>query len=232
MRIGILGGSFNPVHNEHVAIAKYVKDELSLDKILILPNGLPPHKNTCQISFDDRVRMLQAVFDNSIFEISELEKDESVKHYSFNTLTMLNEIYPHDKLYFCMGMDSLNYLDKWFKGLELIKLTNLVVVGRDGYSLDDNNAPVNDFLQENQLSYLQSDFQERIFDTKNYCILLKKCFKGVSSSKIRTEFFNFYQKYGLDANIFEHLNEFKYVRDYLDPKVIAYIQSKKLYNTI
>ena len=51
MRIGILGGSFNPVHKDHYLLASYVKDVLSFDKFLIIPNAMPPHKNTCHISF-------------------------------------------------------------------------------------------------------------------------------------------------------------------------------------
>ena len=76
MRIGILGGSFNPVHKDHYLLASYIKDVLSLDKFLIIPNATPPHKNTCHISFDDRVKMLSlASFDKDVFEISDVEKD-------------------------------------------------------------------------------------------------------------------------------------------------------------
>ena len=96
---------------------------------------MPPHKNTCHISFEDRVKMLSLTsFDRNGFEISDIENDPSIPHYSYDTLEKLHNLYPHDALFFCMGMDSLAYLDKWHKGLELIKLSNLVVTGREGYS--------------------------------------------------------------------------------------------------
>ena len=184
MRIGILGGSFNPVHKDHYLLASYIKDILSLDKFLIIPNATPPHKNTCHISFDDRVKMLSlASFDKDVFEISDVEKDPNLPHYSYDTLEKLQKLYPHDALFFCMGMDSLAYLDKWHKGLELIKFSNLVVTGRDGYSFDDINQDVIPFIKDYGLSgdkNLELDDKELIslqnkdFVNKHYCIMRKR----------------------------------------------------------
>ena len=245
MRIGILGGSFNPVHKDHYLLASYIKDVLSLDKFLIIPNATPPHKNTCHISFDDRVKMLSlASFDKDVFEISDVEKDPNLPHYSYDTLEKLQKLYPHDALFFCMGMDSLAYLDKWHKGLELIKFSNLVVTGRDGYSFDDINQDVIPFIKDYGLSgdkNLELDDKELIslqnkdFVNKHYCIMLKRCFHNVSSSKIRKEFQDFYQKYpkfAKKSEFFENIDEYPCCKQYLDQAVIEYILENRIYKQL
>lgn len=245
MRIGILGGSFNPVHKDHYLLASYIKDVLSLDKFLIIPNAMPPHKNTCHISFEDRVKMLSLTsFDRDGFEISDIENDPSIPHYSYDTLEKLHNLYPHDALFFCMGMDSLAYLDKWHKGLELIKFSNLVVTGRKGYSYNDINQDVTPFIQnygllgkdklglcENELLKLQN----HDFINKHYCIILKRCFHNVSSSKIRIEFQDFYQKYANFAKkseFFEHIDDYPCCKQFLDKAVIEYILDNGIYRQI
>lgn len=245
MRIGILGGSFNPVHKDHYLLASYIKDVLSLDKFLIIPNATPPHKNTCHISFDDRVKMLSlASFDKDVFEISDVEKDPNLPHYSYDTLEKLQKLYPHDALFFCMGMDSLAYLDKWHKGLELIKFSNLVVTGRDGYSFDDINQDVILFIKDYGLSgdkNLELDDKELIslqnkdFVNKHYCIMLKRCFHNVSSSKIRKEFQDFYQKFANFAKkseFFEHIDDYPCCKQFLDKAVIEYILDNGIYRQL
>ena len=131
-----------------------------------------------------------------------------------------------------MGMDSLAYLDKWHKGLELIKFSNLVVTGRDGYSFDDINQDVIPFIRDYGLSGdkdLELDDKELIslqnkdFVNKHYCIMLKRCFHNVSSSKIRKEFQDFYQKYpkfAKKSEFFEHIDEYPCCKQYLDQAVI------------
>lgn len=243
MRIGILGGSFNPVHKDHYLLAEYIKDTLSLDRFLIIPNAMPPHKNTCHISFKDRVKMLSlASFDRDGFEICDIEKDPDIPHYSFDTLEKLKNLYPDDALFFCMGMDSLCYLDKWHRGLELIRYSNLVVTGREGYSTDDINADVLSFVekygfQSKSLSDENTFFKEthKDFVNNHSCIILKRCFHNVSSSKIRKEFQNFYQKYADFAKksvFFEHIDEYPYCKQYLNIAVAEYILDNGIYKQL
>lgn len=240
MRTGILGGSFNPVHKDHYLLASYIKKVLSLDRFLIIPNAMPPHKNTCHISFDDRVRMLTlSSFASDGFEISDIEKDPDIRHYSFDTLEKLKTLYHDDALFFCMGMDSLAYLDKWYRGLELIKFANLVVTGREGYSYNDINSDVIPFIRKYSLDSSEiSDENELIkykdidFVNNHYCIILKRCFHNVSSSKIRKEFKDYYQKYENSAKksvFFEHIDDYPCCKNYLNKYVIEYILDKGIY---
>lgn len=95
LNIGLYGGSFNPVHYGHINTARFVQQELGLDRLLFLPNASPPHKNTVKLPFADRLEILQAALDEcldpEIFAISLLEQDESKPHYTYDSLTTLQE---------------------------------------------------------------------------------------------------------------------------------------------
>lgn len=234
MRVAVFGGSFNPVHLDHVEMACYIRDQLNIDRFLVVPNATPPHKSTCSISFADRVNMLKDAFSGlSGFEISTIEKDPHTKHYTFDTLTKLKELYKDDMLFFCMGMDSLIYLDKWYKGLELIKLSNLVVTQREGYLYTQINEPVKKFLSENALLDTDRNFEPHLNNTdKNNCIILSRCFHSVSSSKIREEIEAFY-KTGSDkdncALFFDNIDSYPLCKNFLSRNTIEYIFRHSLY---
>lgn len=134
-RIGLLGGSFNPVHNDHLLLAEFVKQRLQLDRVFLIPNSAPPHKNTVQVSYRHRLRMLRLALEGHPgLDISEIESCPEHPHYTFDTLTLLRHHYGADTaLFFIMGMDSFLALDTWYRGLELSSLASLAVIMRKGY---------------------------------------------------------------------------------------------------
>lgn len=223
MRIGILGGSFNPVHKDHVKIASTIIDKLALDKMLILPNATPPHKNSCHLDFKTRLKLLKLSGFSKLehIEFSTLEQDESVCHYSIDTLKILKQTYKDDKLYFCMGQDSLNYLDKWHQGLNLIDYANLVVVGRCGYDLSKANPQVLEFLKTYRLDEHSPDFLNKFNSNCNYCITLDCTFNLISSSMLRDAFLKYFDNNDQSA--------LALIEDNLDKEVFNYILENHIY---
>lgn len=137
-KIGILGGTFDPPHNGHLLIASEVHDALSLDEIWFLPNGEPPHKPLSSgASTEHRIAMLErAVSDNLHFKIEKLEVDRTGPSYTFETMKLLHEREEGHQFYFIIGADMVEYLPKWHKIDELIKLVTFVGVQRPEYELN------------------------------------------------------------------------------------------------
>ncbi len=135
--IGIFGGTFNPVHNGHIAMAKAAADEFDLSKVVFLPNGNPPHKdNTDLIPSFHRYNMVAlATESESIFDISDYEIKRTLPSYTIDTQRALKKIY-NCPLYFIIGADSLYTLYKWKSYKQLIKECSFIVADRscDGRS--------------------------------------------------------------------------------------------------
>ena len=116
-RIGIMGGTFNPIHSVHLIMAQVAYHQFHLDKVLFMPSKHPPHKdNSVIISDEHRTRMIQLAIDgNSNFEFSDLELKREVTTYTSDTLTYLTEKNPDTEYYFIIGGDSLEQLENWHK---------------------------------------------------------------------------------------------------------------------
>ena len=135
MKIGLFGGAFNPPHVEHKRVIDEAKKTLGLDKIIIIPSYLPPHKRTADgTPFELRVSMCALAFPDC--EISEIERYSEDTNYTVNTLAKFKKIYPSDKLYFIIGGDSMADLFKWYKPEEILKQVEIVVYPRDGVVTD------------------------------------------------------------------------------------------------
>ena len=139
-RIGVLGGTFNPVHIGHLAIAESVCDDLKLKELLFVPCYYPPHKTKKSvIASKHRLNMLHlAIADNSKFRICEDEIKRKGKSYSIDTLEGLVKRYPVKTAFdFIIGADMLTGLKNWRRIDDLAKLVRFVVVGRGGYAKKD-----------------------------------------------------------------------------------------------
>ena len=135
-KIGVLGGSFNPVHNEHVNIAINAIKELGLDKLIIMPTFVPPHKNTVLAPPDHRLNMLKkAFFGIDKVEISDYEIKKGGTSYTYLTLTHLKQT-KNCELYFIFGEDLLGGFNTWRHPEEIAKLANIAVFRRENYSED------------------------------------------------------------------------------------------------
>ena len=132
-RIGILGGTFNPIHVSHIMIALAAKDALCLDKVLVMPSKRPPHKENSGIASDtDRAAMTElAIRGLEGFELSRLELDRDSEYtYTSDTLKELAGLYPDSRFYFIIGGDSLEQFHTWHEPGEILKNCVLVATGR------------------------------------------------------------------------------------------------------
>ena len=132
MRIGIFGGTFDPIHLGHLILAEQCRDQAKLDQVLFVPASLPPHKQQQTLtSFGQRVEMLTlAISGHAPFRVDELEKDRTGPSYTVDTLTQLQKQRPGDELCFILGSDSLHDLPLWYQPRRLLELATLLVVAR------------------------------------------------------------------------------------------------------
>ena len=133
MRIGIYGGAFNPVHKGHVKLAEEIKEKAHLDKIIIMPSGLSPHKSSGQlIDSEHRLEMCRLAFDKEYFEVSDLEIRREGKSYTVDTVTELKSVYPNDELYLVMGSDMLLSFHKWYRYEDILSAVTICATTRQG----------------------------------------------------------------------------------------------------
>jgi nicotinate-nucleotide adenylyltransferase len=137
-RIGVLGGTFDPVHNGHLYIANALRAALDLERVVWVPAGRPPHKTGQIVSNDlDRLAMLNlALADSATDEISTIDIDRSGPSYTADTLEMLAERFAPAQLFFLMGEDSLRDLPTWHDPERLLRVAELVVAARPGVDAD------------------------------------------------------------------------------------------------
>ena len=138
-RIGILGGTFNPIHNGHLAAAQDVRDRLKLDKVLFVPSYLPPHKQDEDVpSASQRLEMVHlAVFGNPYFEPSDIEIRRGGRSYTIDTIKALRAANPGAEYYFITGLDSFLDIQSWHRWQELLTLCSFAVISRPGYRFSD-----------------------------------------------------------------------------------------------
>ena len=137
-RIGIMGGTFNPVHKGHLALAKAAEAEFALDRIVFIPSGNPPHKRPGEVlDKEERYKMVKiAVGRIPNYSISRIELDRPGFSYAVDTIAALKRKYGKQaKLFFIMGLDSMGEILEWRKPLELFKLCEFIVGTRPGTKL-------------------------------------------------------------------------------------------------
>jgi len=147
-RVGVMGGTFDPVHIGHLRTAEEAIEMLNLDYLLFIPAAHPPHKPGKRIlPFAHRYRMLElAILDHPRFEVSDIEWKLPGKSYTAITLRTLRENARQGiELYFLIGLDAFLEIDTWWHYKELFRLANMVVLRRPGYSEEQ----VGEFLGRN-----------------------------------------------------------------------------------
>jgi nicotinate-nucleotide adenylyltransferase len=140
MKTGVLGGTFDPVHLGHLAVAKEARLRLGLSRLIFMPAGQPYFKDVGAVTpAEHRLKMLQLAAGRSrYYEISRLEIDRAGPSFAVDTLALLKEaLDPQDELYFILGWDSLMYLPTWKEPRRLISLCRLAAAPRPGYPTPD-----------------------------------------------------------------------------------------------
>jgi nicotinate-nucleotide adenylyltransferase len=132
MRIGILGGTFNPVHIAHLRIAEEVRERFELARVLFVPAATPPHKPLAgDLPYELRQQMVKlAIAGNPFFTISDIEGKREGKSYSIDTIHALRAEFPDDELFFVIGSDSFLDIGTWRRYETIFALCNIVVVER------------------------------------------------------------------------------------------------------
>jgi nicotinate-nucleotide adenylyltransferase len=145
MRVALFGGSFDPPHRGHVALARLARERLALDRVLVAPVGTQPLKQkTPPASFDDRVAMTRLAFANQPkTEISLIDapRPDGRSNYTIDTLaTLRQQLTPADALFCILGADSFLTMGKWYRSADLLTSCDFIVGGRPGFDLGQAEA--------------------------------------------------------------------------------------------
>lgn len=168
MKICVYSGTFNPVHKAHVELVEGILEEFDFDKIIIIPNNIPPHKNGEDIaSAQHRIKMLHLAFDDPRIEISDIEIARGGTSYSYDTVLAIKEKYKIEKkISFLLGTDAIMGLRSWHRFIEFTKEVDFIVAQREN---DFNPVTILVNLNINGLT----------------CALSKVPFKDISSTELR-----------------------------------------------
>lgn len=135
MKLGVLGGTFNPVHNAHLRLAEELRETLELERVLLVPAGDPPLKRRGVAPAHHRLEMLRrAVASNALLEVDELELRRRGPSYTVDTLAELSARWPGAELWFLVGADTLGELESWREPERLFALASFAVATRPGYA--------------------------------------------------------------------------------------------------
>ena len=138
MKIGIFGGTFNPIHYGHLRSAEEIRLIFGLDRIFFIPSGNPPLKRKDLADADHRYNMVRmAVRDNPYFEVLDIESIRPGKSYTVNTLEQLLKNYADADFYFILGIDAFLDIPNWREPEKILSLANFIVISRPGKSFVD-----------------------------------------------------------------------------------------------
>lgn len=131
-KIGIFGGTFNPIHNGHIYIAECVYSKLGLDRLIFVPTGIAPHKNNSDFApREHRFEMVKISIPDH-FDVSDYEIKSNGVCYTVDTMSAFKKLYKNDDLYYIIGGDSLRDFMSWKEPMKLFEMLHIVVVDREG----------------------------------------------------------------------------------------------------
>jgi nicotinate-nucleotide adenylyltransferase len=139
-KIGIYGGSFNPIHRGHVEIIKYVMREMKLDRIIVIPVGNPSHREDDLLAGEKRIELVKAACrDIPGVNVSSIEVKSEGVSYTYDTLLNLKKRYKEAEFYEIIGEDSAEYIDEWKDYEKMLNECKFVVLKRTGYNYKSDN---------------------------------------------------------------------------------------------
>ena len=184
MKIGILGGTFDPPHKAHIELAQFCKEKFNLDKIMFLPLGDAPHKKNVTKK-EIRLKMLEgAIGKNKDFFISLKEIEREGKTYTFDTLSSLDK---NNEYFYLIGGDTLKTLHTWYRAQDVFKLAKFIVVERPGVKAEKTVA------EQNGANVLRAEYTAQ----------------DISSTKIREMIKN-----DMDVSLFVNKETLKVINEY------------------
>lgn len=199
-KVAIMGGTFNPIHFGHLILAQNIKEMFQIDKIIFIPTGNSPHKNTL-LNAEHRYNMTKlAIEDNDDFLISDIEISKKEKCYTIDTLKQIKSMLNKEAtLYFITGTDSINQINTWKEYEKLFDYASFIAVERLGYKINEDLLK-NDKIHFCKTQYIQissTDIRERLYNNKNVSYLLpKNVLKYILENNLyKCDYFNKYDSY-------------------------------------
>lgn len=171
-RIGLMGGTFDPIHNGHLFIAEEARVRCDLDEVLFIPNNQPAHRQRKIADSDAETRCdltVLATRDNPRFAVSKVEVEREGLSYAFDTICALQIEYSNAELFWIVGADTIGEVPTWYRGAELFAMCHFIAVSRPGFDLAEAARKLSaeqraqvQFLQSNGLEIASRDLRERV----------------------------------------------------------------------
>lgn len=211
MRLGILGGTFDPIHTGHLRLAEEMCEEVNLSKVLLMPGAQPPHKDDPMVAtFSDRLEMAKiGALPSDYLEVCDIEGHRQGPSYSIETIRIIREKYGKGlELFFIIGSDAFKEIKTWKEYKGLFQITNFIVIERPGTTFEELDTLI---------VSLEADFKEKssedyINSSGRHILLKKSTLMDISSTKIR-----------------QNIREGKSINFIVPQKVKEYIVKKGLY---
>ena len=189
MKVGIFGGTFNPIHYGHLRAAEEVKEKVTLDRILFIPSGRPPLKSSDIADVKHRYEMTRlALMKNTHFEISDRECRQKGKSYTVKTLKELKRSHPERDFYFILGIDTFLDIPNWWHHGELLALAHFIIISRPGFQFVDlQMSPLIETKKSvlRKLDVKEIDTYRMELKGHTTLTLLRSTPVGISSTEIR-----------------------------------------------
>ncbi|MFC1517365.1 nicotinate-nucleotide adenylyltransferase [Candidatus Margulisiibacteriota bacterium] len=198
-KVGLLGGTFDPIHNGHIKIAQTVQQKFNLAKIIFIPSKIPPHRAKQMANDEQRLKMLElAVKDHPGFEISTIELERDAVSYTLETLKKLKN--EGQEFYFLLGADAMEILPTWREPEKVLELASFIVVSRPGYDFKKIKEFLNkepfvkhknkvQFFQMDSLDISASDIRQAISENKDVSGLVPdKVLKYIQEEQLYKKF--------------------------------------------
>lgn len=184
-RMGILGGTFNPIHKGHLKAAETVLEKFHLDKILFIPCYIPPHKKNSHIaSPQHRFEMVRLALEGySDFIPSRIEIDAEEKSYSIITLNKIKDSNPKARIFFILGIDAFLEIDTWKDTKELLENYSFIVISRPGFNLKDAKNTMGGKYR-NRMTEVRTHIKKEVMKCYDFFLLYMDSL-DIASSDIR-----------------------------------------------
>ena len=185
MRLGVFGGTFDPVHQGHLILAEKCREQGKLDRVLFIPAARPPHKQEHPLTpFHQRVEMLSlAIAGHSAFAIDELERDRPGPSYTVVTLEELGRKHPGAELFLIVGADSLRDLPSWYSPARIAELASFLIVPRPGSPMNAVSGIKYEAVESPLIDISSRDLRRRVAEGRSIRFMVPRAVEVYISEK-------------------------------------------------